>query len=91
MKRVTIGAAMFSSVAAAAIGLAGSASAAPSGGAPADQVVQNLQSRGFNVQINGAADAPLDRCTVTDVDGLNGDVKPGSTVYVGINCPSDYR
>jgi hypothetical protein len=91
MKRVTIGAAMFGVVAAAAIGLAGTASAAPLGGAPADQVVQTLTARGYDVQINGAPDAPLDRCTVTDVDGLTGDVAPGSTVYVDINCPSDYR
>jgi hypothetical protein len=91
MNRITIGAALSSAVVAAAIGMAGTASAAPLGGAAADQVVQNLQSRGFNVQINGASDAPLARCTVTDVDGLTGDVAPGSTVYVDINCPSDYR
>jgi hypothetical protein len=64
MKRVTIGAAMFGVAAAAAIAiasaLAGTASAAPLGGAAADQVVQTLTARGYNVEINGAQDAPLD-------------------------------
>jgi hypothetical protein len=90
MKRITLGAAMFGLAVSATLGLASPASAAPLGGAEADQVVQTLTARGYDVQINGPQDAPLDRCTVTDVDGLSG-ATPGSTVYVDINCPSDYR
>jgi hypothetical protein len=90
VKRIIFGAALFGLAASAALSLASPASAAPLGGAAADQVVQTLTARGYTVQINGAQDAPLDRCTVTDVDGLTG-ATPGSTVYVDINCPSDYR
>ena len=91
MKRVTFGAALFGLAATAAIGLAGTASAAPLGGAEADTVVQTLEARGYNVQINGIQDAPLERCTVNDVDGLDGPAPAGSTVYVTVNCPNDYR
>jgi hypothetical protein len=91
MKRVTLGAALFGVVAGAAVALAGPASAAPLGGSSADNVVQTLQARGYTVQINGAQVAPLDRCTATDVDGLDGPAPAGSTVYVTIDCPNDYR
>jgi hypothetical protein len=82
---------------AAAVGLAGPAAAAPTGGANAADTITTLRSEGYNVQINGTASVPLSRCTVTDVHGLanaaDSSVRPNpatlTTVYVDISCPDD--
>jgi len=79
----------------AAFALAPSAGAdiVSTAGSAAD-VVNNLKSKGYLVQINwlnGAATKPLDLCWV---DGINdpGDIKPGGaatpTVYVDVECPN---
>ncbi|MEZ0052547.1 hypothetical protein ABIA30_003565 [Mycobacterium sp. MAA66] len=63
------------------------------GGSAAD-VVNNLQSEGYLVQINWVAGfdtEPLDVCWVTGVNNP-GNFKPGgphgATVYVDVQCPN---
>jgi hypothetical protein len=58
--------------------------------------VQDLQARGYHVQLNANTTAPLGQCSVTDVHGLadsNIDhtghkIDPGqfTTVYVNLSC-----
>jgi hypothetical protein len=69
-------------MAAAALGLAGTAAAA--GGA--DVTVNSLTTDGFLVQLNGPQTANLSACTVTNVkkDGAGG---PSPTALVDIACP----
>lgn len=56
----------------AALGLAGVATAAPSGTLDASQTISQLQARGFEVIVNKVDAAPLDRCVVNAV-------RPGQT------------
>ena len=58
-------------VAAAAVGFAAAANAAPSG-VTAAQTVGQLRSQGFDVIVNKVGTAPLDRCVVDAV-------RPGQT------------
>jgi hypothetical protein len=59
-------------IATAALGLAGAAAAAPSGGLDASQTIGQLQARGFDVVVNKLGTAPLDQCAVSAV-------RPGQT------------
>ena len=59
-------------IAAAALGLAGAANAAPSGPTTAAQTVSNLQAQGFQVILNKIGTAPLEQCVVSAV-------RPGQT------------
>ncbi|HYZ69317.1 MAG TPA: hypothetical protein VE666_16210 [Mycobacterium sp.] len=78
------------------LGLASSATAAPSGFGNAQDTVNALQSQGFNVVLNGAAVYPLSGCKVTGIEGLNSsnidsagrriDSTQFDTVYVDISC-----
>jgi hypothetical protein len=85
-------------VAAMACG-SGSAAAAPSGFANfgnAQDTVNTLQAKGYNVILNGASVFPLSSCKVTGVEGLNNsnidssgariDPTKFDTVYVDISC-----
>ena len=80
-------------------GLAGAASAAPSGFANfgnAQDTVNALQANGYNVILNGASVYPLSSCRVIGVEGLNNSNIDGTgsridktrfdTVYVDISC-----
>lgn len=98
MKRIAIGTAIAGTFVAGSLALAGTASAAPLGGSSADQAVNSLRARGYNVQLNlnGTRDVPLSECTVTGVNGLpRGSADQAapagqlSTVYVDVNCPPD--
>ena len=80
MKKLAFTIACAGAMATAALGLAGTASAA--GGA--DVTVNGLNAEGYNVQVNGAASAPLTACTVTNVKK---DGSAGLTAYVDIACP----
>src|ERR1700750_1485640 len=84
----------------AALGFAGPASAAPTGGRDAADAVSDLRDQGYAVQVEvqaGPRDVPLSECTVNDVNGLRGDnpsgqpLKPAQlgTVYVVVECPSN--
>ena len=79
--------------------MAGAAAAFPSGSTSAADTVENLQARGFAVQLNGTVNGPLSECTVTGVHGLNNsnvdewgrliDPSQCSTAFVDISCPSN--
>jgi hypothetical protein len=88
-------------LAAAALGLAGTATAAPSGPSPVDATVSQLQAQGFEVVVSRVDTATVD-CTVsavrpgqtftrTDsgVPGAQGDLVTSvtnKTVYVDVTC-----
>jgi hypothetical protein len=59
-------------MAAAVIGLAAPAAAAPSGPGNAQQTISQLQSEGYNVIVNRVGTTPLDQATVVAV-------RPGQT------------
>jgi hypothetical protein len=71
MKSIAIPAIAAGAIAAAALGFAGSASAAPMG-PNVSQTVENLQMQGFNVIVNKSGDVPLEQCAVSAV-------RPGHT------------
>ena len=92
--RIVTTAATIGVLAAAGLGLAGAAAAAPT-------IVEALQERGYNVQINGQPNGmQLSRYTATGVEGLNGTMTMASvmmmlmqppefdTVYIDVSCPS---
>jgi hypothetical protein len=95
----TITTATVGALAATALGLAGAAAAAPTGGGNAQDTVTSLQAQGYSVQLNGTATDPLSQCTVTDVHGLADsnvnsagariDPTKFTTVYVDISCPDE--
>jgi hypothetical protein len=100
MRRLAIGTATFGILAAATLGLAGAATAAPLGGQDALDAVHQLRAQGYSVAVqitNGPREVPLSECTVLDVSGLNGTDSAGKpltsaetgTVYVDANCPED--
>jgi hypothetical protein len=59
-------------LASAALGLAPTASAAPSGPSTVDATVSQLHAQGFEVVVNRVGTAPADRCTLSAV-------RPGPT------------
>jgi len=72
MKKFGFAAAMVSGVAAAIIGLAAPAAAAPTGPGNAQQTINELQAQGYTVIVNRTGTAPLDQATVVAV-------RPGQT------------
>jgi hypothetical protein len=89
----------FGSFAVTAVGNASEAAGAPSGFSNfgnAQDTVNALQAKGYNVQLNGATVVPLSSCKVIGVEGLNNDnidstgtrIDPTKfdTVYVDISC-----
>ncbi len=100
MRRLTIGTAAFGILAAATLGLAGTAAAAPLEDNSAADAINQLKAQGYNVQLNltnGYRDVPLSECKVLGVHGLSGTDSAGKpltpaevgTVYVDVNCPED--
>ena len=59
-------------LASAALGLAGTTSAAPSGPSPIDDTISQLQAQGFNVIVSRVNNAAVDQCTLNAV-------RPGET------------
>jgi hypothetical protein len=97
--KMLIAAACFGTLAVTALGMAGEAAAAPSGFANfgnAQDTINALQARGYNVQVNGATVVPLSSCKVLGVEGLNNsnidsagariDPTKFDTVYVDVYC-----
>ena len=72
MKKFKFAAAMVGGVAAAIIGLAAPAAAAPTGPGNAQQTINELQAQGYTVIVNRIGSAPLDQATVVAV-------RPGQT------------
>ena len=77
----------------AAVGLAGVAVAAPTGGMKAPDVVRDLTEAGYSVQVNGANGVALSQCTVTGVHGVpvgtQVTAQRFTTVYVDVECEPD--
>ena len=72
MKKFGIAAAMVSGAAAAIIGLAAPAAAAPAGPGSAQQTIDQLQAQGYKVIVNRVGNSPLDQATEVAV-------RPGQT------------
>jgi hypothetical protein len=72
MKKFGFAAAIVTGVAAATIGLAAPAAAAPAGPGSAQQTISELQAQGYTVIVNRIGTAPLDQATVVAV-------RPGQT------------
>jgi len=94
----TAAVACYGTLAVTALGMAGETAAAPSGFSNfgnAQDTVNALQARGYNVQINGAT-VPLSSCKAIGVEGLNDsnidsagpriDPTKFDTVYVDVSC-----
>jgi|SRR5690349_10403380 hypothetical protein len=85
-------------IAAATIGFAAPATAAPSDGSAVQDTVNSLQNQGYHVVLNKTGSAPLSQCTVTAIRpgqdfrpfstrDNNGVVQHTfSTVYVDVGC-----
>jgi hypothetical protein len=72
MKKFGLATATIAGAAAAVIGLAAPASAAPTGPGNAQQTINELQAKGYTVIVNRTGTAPLDQATVVAV-------RPGQT------------
>ena len=60
-----------SGLAAAVIGLAAPAAAAPTGPGNAQQTISQLEAQGYHVIVNRIGTAPLDQATVGALSGLD--------------------
>jgi len=72
MKKFGFATVLAGGLAAAVIGLASPADAAPSGPGSAQDTISQLQQQGYNVIVNRIGDTPLDQATVVAV-------RPGQT------------
>lgn len=97
MNRILIAAAATGYFFAAGLSLAGHAEAEPLSGGSAADAVNSLQSRGYNVEVQGDTESPLSECVATQISGLSGTnaaggagVPKGSTVYVTVSCDDDH-
>jgi len=72
MKNILLTSLAAGTLASAALGLAGTASAAPSGPSSVDTTVSQLRAQGYTVILNRTGTAPVDKCNVTTV-------RPGQT------------
>jgi hypothetical protein len=99
VRTFTAAVACYGTLAVTALEMAGETAAAPSGFSNfgnAQDTVNALQARGYNVQINGATVFPLSSCKVIGVEGLNDsnidsagariDPTKFDTVYVDVSC-----
>lgn len=99
MKTFTAAVACYGTLAVTALGMAGETAAAPSGFANfgnAQDTVNALQAKGYNVIINGGQAFPLSSCKVLGVEGFNNsnidsagariDPTQFDTVYVDVSC-----
>jgi hypothetical protein len=72
------------------LGLAASATAAPSNTGSAENTISRLQSLGYNVALNGSVTAPLSVCSVLGVhpgDPGTAPPKQFTTIWVDVSCP----
>jgi hypothetical protein len=102
MKNILVSSLAAGALAFAALGLAGTATAAPSGPSPVDATVSQLQAQGYQVIVSRIDSAAVDQCTLsavrpgqtfsrTDsgVPGANDDLVTtvtNKTVYVDVAC-----
>ena len=91
MKKITFTVAAATAFSALAVGLAGTAAAAPTGGGNAADAVKELQAQGYSVQINGSVTDALSACGTTAVHGVPATgAHSFTTVYVDVSCPDDH-
>jgi len=93
MKKFLITSLTAGALTAAALGLAGTASAFPHAETAAD-AIDELKTQGYNVQINGLVQAPLSECTATGVHpSLDNTAtlqeKEHTQGFVDVSCPSN--
>ena len=102
MKNLVLTTITAGALASAALGLAGTANAAPSGPSPVDQTVGQLRSQGFHDIVNRFGTAPHDKCadravrpgqtfsrTDSGAPGAQDDIVTtvtNKTVYVDVAC-----
>ena len=102
MKNILLTSLAAGALASAALGLAGTATAAPSGPSPVDATISQLQAQGFHVIVSRVDSAGADQCTLnavrpgqtfsrTDsgVPGAGDDLVTtvtNKTVYVNVTC-----
>ncbi len=102
MKKILFTSLISGALASAAFGLAGTASAAPSGPSPVDGTISQLQAQGFNVIVSRVDRDAVHQCTLntvrpgqtfvrTDsgVPGADDDIVEtvtNKTVYVDVTC-----
>ena len=72
MKNILVSSLAAGALALAALGLAGTATAAPSGPSPVDATVSQLQAQGYQVIVSRIDSAAVDQCTLSAV-------RPGQT------------
>jgi hypothetical protein len=91
MNKISFTVAAATAFSALAVGLAGTAIAAPTGGGNAADAVKELQAQGYGVQINGSVTDALAACSTTAVHGLPATgSRSFTTVYVDVACPDDH-
>ena len=91
MRKFSFTVATATTFAAAAVGLAGTATAAPTGGGNAADAVKELQADGYNVNINGSVTDLLSTCVTTGVHGVLSTAGSSfTTVEVDVSCPDDH-
>ena len=102
MKKILVTSLAAGALASAALGLAGTASAAPSGPSSVDATVSQLQAQGFQVIVSRVDSAAVNQCTLNAVrpgqtfsrtdsgaPGAQDDVVTtvtNKTVYVDVTC-----
>jgi hypothetical protein len=72
MKKILFSSLAAGALASAALGVAGTASAAPSGPSPVDDTISQLRAQGFNVIVSRVDSAAVGQCTLNAV-------RPGQT------------
>jgi hypothetical protein len=72
MKNILVTSLAAGALASAALGLAGTATAAPSGPAPVDVTISQLEAQGFHVIVSRVDTAGVDQCTLNAI-------RPGHT------------
>jgi hypothetical protein len=72
MRNILVTSVTLGALASAALGLAGTATAAPAGPAPVDATISQLEAQGFDVIVSRVDSDAVDRCTLNAV-------RPGQT------------
>lgn len=88
MNKIIVGSIVTGALTTAALGLAGTAAAAPGGGSNAQDTVNRLTAQGYSVQINnngGWSDVPLSMCVVNGLHGLYPGVAQGQPLPAGVS------
>jgi hypothetical protein len=90
MQKIILATATFMTLAAGSFGLAAAASAAPAGSS-AQQTVDDLRTKGYDVRVNGTYNGPLTECSVGSVREVAGASEQAKTVYVDLDCQAGYQ